>query len=178
MIGVDLDDILVHCVPRLVEFHNVYYGTSLTFEDVHTYDLWEVFGCSREEIYGRIDHFNSTHYSEDLEVVEGAQEAIRTLASMDELAIITARPETTKAKTYDTVSSNFPGIFSEIYFAEDKKTVCDDISAWMMVDDSLHNAMQCSGGRKVFLLDKPWNQNGHVEGINRVYSWDDILRGI
>ncbi|HUC01922.1 MAG TPA: hypothetical protein VMA75_03380 [Candidatus Paceibacterota bacterium] len=55
--------------------------------------------------------------------------------------------------------------------------VVADSGATIMIEDHMTNATVCAeAGIKVFLFDQPWNQGELPPGIERVHSWDEIVK--
>jgi uncharacterized HAD superfamily protein len=91
--GLDFDDVLMDFYPSLCLFHNENYGTSLSKEDVHSYYIQDIFGCTTEEAMERVWNFYHSTKHHDAKPVSGAMEALQVLEEEYDLHIITARPE-------------------------------------------------------------------------------------
>jgi len=193
-IGIDLDDVLADFFPAFLGFYNQKHNTHYTVDDLHSYDIWKVFGGTKEEAIKDVYEFCETKEFQTLAPVEGAIEAINSLNGNHKRYIITARPIEIKDKTLSWLDLHFQGCFEDIFFTnrfsyigtkQKKSDFCNKINAEIMIEDALHHAHDCSSeNRQVLLLDKPWNRNGitpeNLEklGITRVHSWDDIMKKI
>ena len=49
VMAIDLDDTVLDLNGSLIEFHNLKYGTSLKYEDIDSFDLAKIWGCTHEE---------------------------------------------------------------------------------------------------------------------------------
>ncbi len=121
----------------------------------------------------------------DLPPVDGCIEALDDLSNHD-LVVVTARIKKWAPQTYSWLRKNAPGIFYSAYFIDDvnghsegkqfKAEKCSDIGADVMVEDNLDYAVSCAEkGVKVYLLDNFWNQGSLVKGVERVFSWKEIV---
>ena len=57
-VAVDIDEVLAYFTPRLVEFHNSTYGTSLEVSQFVSYEFHNVWGGSKEECSAKMNLFN------------------------------------------------------------------------------------------------------------------------
>ncbi len=201
IIGVDLDDVLGDFVGGLCQYHNREYGTSFKKDDFHSFKFWEVWGGNKKQAVDKVSDFYETPEFKNLEPMEGAQEAVDYLSQDHELRVVTSRPPFIEKdgepifleeKTKKWLDENFPNKFSEIYFANNdyiegsKKTkekleYCLDSDIDILVEDALqHMEKYCQNKiTKVFLSDSPWNQGKELpENVERVYSWDEIVRKV
>jgi len=183
IIGVDVDDVLAHCVTSLLKFHNEKYGTSLEYHHVKVFDLWKVWGGTKEESYEKLKEFYLTKHFERMDPIEGAIEGINELSKNNKLIAITARPESTRLITENWIRSNFFNMFPDIYLVGEKNlkksTVCLENGISVMIDDSLSNAKDCAeNGIRTLLMDRPWNQDILPKGVERVFNWKEIIQKI
>lgn len=192
IIGVDLDDVLGDFVGGLCQYHNRQYDTSLTKDDFNSFRFWGVWGGTKEQDSRKLCDFYDAPEFKNLEPIEGAQKAIDYLAKENELRVVTSRPLFIEDKTKKWLDKNFPGKFSEIYFASNdyiegsKKTkekleYCLDHNIDILVEDALeHMEKYCQNKKtKILLYNSPWNQNKQLpENVERVESWEEIVRKI
>lgn len=180
-VGVDLDDVLIDCVPALCEFHNRQYGTNFRRADVRSFHLHEVWGCSTEEVTRCIGEFYGSPEHAKATPVEGAVAAIRKLQERGELtAVITARAESAREATEALLACCYPSLTSLVTYTnhETKATVCKELDVQVFMDDAGHNAEDVASVVELSLLfDTPWNRK-HVPSrpnLRRVYSWQEAL---
>lgn len=188
-IGVDFDDIIILFNDGLHEYHNAIYGTSVKRSDITTYDIHDVWGCEPHEAVRRVHEFYRTSEHDSLLPVEGVVDALARLKKDHDLHIITSRGEETRELTERWIARHFPGTFSSVVFTNGysekkgkkrtKVEVCDELGVDLMIEDSLSQAQAIAGsGRRVILLDCPWNQGACAQNIVRVSDWKGIEQEI
>jgi len=189
IVGVDLDEVLANFVPCLLNFHNKKYGTDLTREQVHTYDLWKVWGGTIEEAIRKVREFYQSDEFRQILPVNGSQEGIDVLREKNELVVITSRPHDIKEETRAWLDQYFPGKFLQVYHTNDwapagsgkrkteKPDICHNLGAGIFIEDNIEYAIACAEkGVRAFLLDCPWNQADSLpERVTRVKSWRELI---
>lgn len=188
LIGVDLDGVLVDFMSSFLNYYNHVYGTNLTRDQIYTYDLWKIFGETREKAIQKISDFYKTHHFNSLEPIQDSIEAIDTLKQNHDLVVITSRHNDIIEGTKRWLEKYFPNKFSEVYLTnqysldEDyrrKSDICLDLGINVLIEDSLDYAKECIPKTRVLLFDQPWNQSQKLpESITRVKSWKEILDNI
>lgn len=185
-IGVDLDEVLSHSMPELIAFHNNTYGTKLKTEDFTSYHFDKVWGGTLAEAIDKVEIFHKTQYFKNIKPMEGAKEVLEKIKKNNELFVITARRDNIRKETEEWINKYFPNIFSKIYFTDEfshastksttKKIICDNLDIDIFIEDNINYAFECAGpNRKVFLIDRPWNQTVTLpQNIMRVHSWKEI----
>lgn len=185
-IGIDIDEVLADMLTAIIEFHNETYGTAVMRGDVVHY-LGDVLGDREEECTRKIFEFFETDHFAAVAPVAGAFPALRILKDLGhELVVITARPESISAKTQAWVDRYYPELFSGIYFGNrhaptgdvrTKSQLCLAAGADVLIEDDLYHANECAAnGIAVLLFDYPWNQGVLPDRVQRVFSWDDVIR--
>ncbi len=90
-VAVDIDEVLAYFTPRLIEFHNSTYGSSLELSQFVSYEFHNVWGGTKEECSAKINLFNDQGHCRHLAPIEGALEALRCLKAKYSLQVVTAR---------------------------------------------------------------------------------------
>ncbi len=98
-IGVDLDDVTVDFIRPLLRFHNQTAERMISYPDVFTYTLEEVWGGTRQEAIEIVRSFYMSEAFDQLPFIDGALEALHQLSRKYEIAFITARHNEAKEKT-------------------------------------------------------------------------------
>lgn len=187
VMAVDLDDVLSGFMPALMRYHNGRYGTNLACENIHEYDFPKILGTTREGAVRELTEFALSGALDTLDVIHGANEAIELLNQYYILHVVTARHRASSDITWHWLEKHFPGMFVEVHFAEhlsekhrQKGSICDEIGAVVVIDDSYENAVGClSPERSVLLFDAPWNvEKETLPGMQRVFSWEQILKAL
>jgi uncharacterized HAD superfamily protein len=186
-IGIDIDEVLVEFVRPYLEFHNQKFGKSLKLEEVKKFHFWEDLGFSLEEIQPLFEEFNKSFILlEDMPFFENAKESVLKLSENNEIFFITSRPEKIRQGTENFLKmhfANFKFINSGDTYGGVKKNkadICKENKLDLMIEDSSKIALECAQNRiKVFLMDKPWNQDLNInENILRVKNWKEIMKKI
>lgn len=185
VIGLDFDDVLMDFHTVLHQHCNPLYNTNISRDKVHTFDLIELWGCSREETNERLISFYTSDAHHNSLPISGSQRAIKELAKDNTMIVVTSRPEFTKEQTTAWIKKNFDNDIEEVHFTNHfmgtgtKKTklqVCEELGIEIFVDDNPDYVIDIAGsGRSVLLFDTPWNQGDYHQNITRVKSWDHIL---
>ena len=182
VIAVDFDDVIAAFNHSYIAHHNERYRTPyLTYEDIHTFDLMEVYGVDHDTIVDRIRNFCHTHHDEILPwpgVVEGLGQLFRTY----DLHMLTSRCESLREITERwLVKNGLRDMFSELHFTNGfgslypdrtrgKLEVCLELQAVVLIDDAPLNAQQVAdGGILVLMPDRPWNR-GFVHPLVRRFD--------
>jgi uncharacterized HAD superfamily protein len=189
-IAFDADDVLVDHTPAINEWHNREYGTNHTIDDYTQFELWGVWGCSREEAIGKVMLFMDSDDGRYMPAAPGAQDAVKYLGQLDDLVVITGRREEFRESTNELLKTHFSNAFNGIYlsnnYASNNKP---DIRKWkiakqhgadIIIEDKLIEAEECAEyGMLVLLMDKPWNQTEELpDNIVRVQNWGEAIERI
>jgi len=189
----DLDDVIVQFFPSFLRFYNARKGTSLRFEDVTSFKLWEIgIGESMDDVAGLVHEFHDAGGFSEMSFVDGAQKGFERVSREHETYVVTSRPRKYEITTIDFFKRNLPYfpiervVFSRSIFAShghsdskinSKAEICRDLGIDCHVDDYYGYAEQFEGG-KVLLFNSPWNQNGQLpQNIDRVYGWNGMNGG-
>lgn len=189
-IGIDFDDVVANSLDVLMRLHNERYGTALTRADFHSFNLWEVWGGTREEAIKKIDEFFNEDQLKEISPIAGSIEAINTLKQEGhDLYVITGRAERDVAQTERWLKHHFAGVFKGVHYAHfntldksprRKLDICKELKIELMIDDHLPTAIECAeNGIKAFLFNQPNNAHAVLPpGITRVHSWNEIIEKI
>ncbi len=189
-IGIDLDDVLAAFNMAWLNYHNLKYGTNLTFDQLTTYKYADSFKIPNEIIFPRIFEFYDSEECRNIQPVEGSQDGISKLIN-HKLYVITARDVHIKENTINWIQKFFPNTFQDIVLTnqftrdtslkqEKKSDVCRRLSIDLLIDDGVHNAEEIAEcGIKVLLLNKPWNQVCKEDkNIVRIKFWTEVTNFI
>lgn len=186
VIALDIDDVLINFNESLRKFHNARYGTAYARKDIISFELHELWKCTREEMVRRImEHYHSKEH-ELIEAIEGVHAVLTRHKRKFTYVCITARPESVRAHTLPILERFFPKLIKSAHFlghlqlgsahCKSKAEVCDELGAVTLVEDSLHNAEVAAMAEiPVILIDTPWNQSPTLHPlIRRVFDWNEI----
>lgn len=186
-IALDIDEVLAGFVSELNSFYNLFYGKKFKLRDYKFWDLNMIWGVEREEALNALTSFYKSEYFFKIKPISYSQQALEILSKNNaEFFAVTSRPDYLKEETHYWIEKFFPKKIKKIIHTNQhflksseisKLKVCKEENADILVEDNLHTALECSqNGLRVFLLNKPWNQNGNgLFGIERVRDWKNLL---
>ena len=185
-IGIDFDEVVADSVATIIKLHNEQYRTSFKREEVTKYHVDEVWGGTKEEWRQKLDEFFSTKNAKHLDPVAGSIPAMDALKRAGhELYVITARSDDDIEATELWLKMHFPKTFKNVHYGNSwypekkklKSEMCKENGIEVMVDDRMSVAQDCGpAGIRVLLFDQPWNQGELPPNVERVFSWDEIVK--
>jgi uncharacterized HAD superfamily protein len=187
-IGLDFDDVVADSMRTIVDLQNKQYGTLYKLQDVTSFGFENVWGGTKEEWEVKVSGFLSTKYLAALSPVAGAVSGIAALKKRGhELYIVTGRSENYVEATEQWIAEHFPDTFTSVHYGNhvlsgpserrDKSDICKEYGIEVMIEDYMKNAKECAdAGIRVFLFDQPWNQGELSPNMERVKSWDEIVK--
>ncbi|MBT4376769.1 hypothetical protein HOD29_05325 [archaeon] len=186
-IGIDLDDVVFDFIQTILDFYLQEYNRVILFENVHTFQLDEIFNISLEETMNLIKKMALEGLVENMSLCKDAKESIYELSKDHDIYFITSR--LVRDYTPESLDNNFGDIKFGLYYSSNpyvgtkgktKGEICNELGIDLMIEDSREHAEICARkGVKTFLLNKPWNKAYDLgENIKRVYNWKQVLEGI
>jgi uncharacterized HAD superfamily protein len=185
-IAIDLDEVMACLLESVNDYYNKKNKTNFKVKDFYTYDWWSVWNISQEEAIEEFFIFMKSNLSKQIKPVKDAIESINILKDKFEIIVITARQEEFKEQTEEWIKKHFPGLEQSVYFTNvysrsfkpsKKSDVALKLGVNTIIEDQVVHAYDCANkGIKVILLDSPWNQDVSGKNIERVYSWDEIIK--
>jgi uncharacterized HAD superfamily protein len=187
VIGIDLDDVLLDFNAALYLWHNAKHHTALEYEEITSYFLEDMWGCTREEVMAKIADFYQSHDHIQTGPVAGAVEAIQKLSLLHTLIVVTSKPEYLRPHTIAWLDKYFPNMFQSVHFTNhflgdesrrrEKSVVCQELGIEIFIEDAPTHALDVATVcETVFLIDRPWNQARVLPPIIRVSSWEEIVQ--
>ncbi|EPZ35605.1 hypothetical protein ROZALSC1DRAFT_27271 [Rozella allomycis CSF55] len=196
LLAIDVDEVLSMTHEAMIKFYNENYNANLELSDFTSYSYWQVWNVSLEESIEITRIFYNSEHFDNVRPVPCAFEVLKALQFKFDLVVVTSRQETIKEKTIQFIERYYPGIFKGVYFGnhylseEEKKnlvpksksTICQELGAFAIVDDSLAIALECAEiGMDVFLFDLEhsymWNKTEYhrlPSSIHRVLNWIQV----
>ena len=186
-IAVDIDEVLFPHAPTLLDYHNSEHGTSFTIDQMTMYRLQQLTEDSEEVTFEKIKAYLDTHHYSQGKPVKGAIDAIKQLRMRFRLVLITARNPFYRGYTEKFIERHFAGLFDDLRYTHTlddpdtripKSTLCRELEGVALIDDHLHNAIDCAeaGIQAILFGDYPWNQADELpEGVVRVKDWQGVL---
>jgi len=164
--ALDVDDLLLECIPYAIKLANekYHFDPPLTIYEV---DHWGKLGTRADVIF---EFFEDPEFFENQPVIEGAKEFVRKLSKMTEVFISTSIYPEFMGIRAKRIMEEFPEIpTTNIYMGSRK----DKINVDILFDDGMHNIFKSSAAYPI-LMRKPWNMN--ATGVLAVNSYDEFLK--
>ena len=163
LLGIDVDDILMPCVPLALEMANRDYGYNLTSDMVRS---WGVTGTETDVIF---QYFHTEFYIKQ-PVFPGAQDFVSTLIHMGhEIILITDVPVGCADARIKRLHECFPMIPAKNILVGARKDICH---VDVLLDDAPHNYFD-AGAKYPVLFRRPWN--AFITGGLSVSSYGEFL---
>ncbi len=168
VIAIDCDDVLVPTGPTQIAFYNNKYNAKVQEKDFYSSANVDMWGTNDNQV--AIDRVAEHTLSEEFANIPptlGAVDAIRRLAELHDLHIVTGRPVTIEQATMRLVGTYFSGCFKTVqhtnYYTyswdktqkRSKAEVCRELGADIFIDDYI----------------------GHIQDVRRAGVCDTILFG-
>lgn len=164
--ALDVDDLLLECVPYAVRLANEKYKFDPPLT-IHEVNRWGRTGTRADVIFEFMDN---PEFILSQPPVKGAQEFVRKLSQMTEIFISTAVWPEYMSQRYQRILEVFPEIPRDHILIGSRK---DKIDVDILFDDGLHNIINSSATYPV-LMRRPWNQE--ATGIMAVNNFDEFLK--
>ncbi len=188
LIAMDLDEVLAETLTGVISFHNQKYGTGLSKDDFKSYNWWETWGGTRDQVVDKFFEFAQSIYFQEVKPLKDAVDAVSILGMKHELIVLSSRQTELEKQTLEWVEKHFPNKFRDVLVTNHhdwaksgntmtKVEVCQKLEVDVLIEDSLSYANECASENTiVFLLDYSWNMGKMKKNIIRVKSWGEILK--
>ena len=164
--ALDIDDVLMECVPYAIRLANEKYkfDPPLTIYEV---DRWGTLGTRADVIF---EFFHDPEFFRSQPVIAGAKEFVRKLSKLTEVFVSTSvYPEFMSIRA-QRLMEEFPEIPQDHIYMGSRK---DKIDVDILFDDGMHNVSR-SNATYPILMRRPWNQ--HATGVLAVNTYDEFLK--
>ena len=164
--ALDVDDLLMECVPYAIRLANEKYkfDPPLTIYEV---DRWGTLGTRADVIF---EFFKDPEFFRTQPAIKGAKEFVRKLSKMTEVFVSTSvYPEFMSIRA-QRIMEEFPEIPQDHIYMGSRK---DKIDVDILFDDGMHN-VSASNAAFPILMRRPWNQ--HATGVLAVNNYDEFLK--
>lgn len=184
VVAIDCDDVIIPSTEHIVAEYNCRFTTSVPLVSAHDGKdpNWQ---ASREEIAKRIYEIQQSDAYRKTSPFQDAVESCKKLASVHELHLVTARPESLLDVTRTMVNEYFPKVFTSIEhvgLGGDKGKMCKAIGADVLVDDNvkhLESARRSGISNLLWFGDYEWNQSEQEPaGVLRCINWAAVVQQI
>jgi uncharacterized HAD superfamily protein len=174
-LGIDIDGTLSQ-YDTFLPYLNKLLGTEVTAEQLIQYDMHEIFGMKYEEFCNIFDEHSIPMYQQSVPR-PCAQKQLSWIDEHFNIFYITARYNKFAKLTQDwLIEHRFPNREIICTGSHDKTEALKSYNIQFMVEDRLENAIQIWDELRIpiYLLDTPYNQGEHINGICRVPDWHAI----
>lgn len=164
--ALDIDDVLMECVPYAIRLANEKYDFDppLTIYEV---DKWGKLGTRADVIF---EFFDDPEFFKNQPAIKGAREFVQKLSQMTEVFVSTSiRPEFMGIRA-ERIMEEFPEIPADHIYMGSRK---DKIDVDILFDDGMHNVFRSNAAYPI-LMRKPWNQE--ATGMLAVNNYDEFLK--
>lgn len=199
-IAVDCDEPLADMNTQLQKWHDRIYrkeGPPLGREGIFTFELWDVWGCSKEEAIKRVYEFYESDYFNLIPPTKGSIDGVKALAKDNDLFILTSRQGVAVPYTKPFIDEHYFNKFEKIVFSGNyalnakggsKADICLEEKADLLIDDCLSHVLDCQKkGIASILFDCPWNRDIAMQkkgftklpsGIVRACGWEEVVQAV
>lgn len=164
--ALDVDDLLLECIPYAIKLANEKYNFNPPLT-IHEVNRWGKLGTRADVIF---EYFNDPEFYKNQPVIEGAKEFVRKLSKMTEVFISTSIPPKFMGIRAERIMQEFPEIPQENIYMGSRK---DKINVDILFDDGMHNVFK-SDATYPILMRRPWNQD--ATGMLAVNNYDEFLK--
>lgn len=165
-IALDIDDLLMECVPYAIRLANEKYQFEPPLS-IYEIDRWGKLGTRADVIF---EFFDDPEFFQNQPVLEGAKEFVSKLSQIAEVFVATSiKPEFMGIRA-TRILQEFPEISPEHIYMGNRK---DKIDVDILFDDGMHNIFR-SNATYPILLRRPWNQQ--ATGVLAVNTYDEFLK--
>lgn len=165
-IALDIDDLLMECVPYAIRLANEKYQFDPPLS-IYEIDRWGKLGTRADVIF---EFFEDPEFFKNQPVAEGAKEFVRKLSQIAEVFVATSiKPEFMGIRAMRIIEE-FPEISPDHIYMGQRK---DKIDVDILFDDGMHNVFR-SNAKYPILLRRPWNQQ--ATGVLAVNTYDEFMK--
>ena len=164
--ALDVDDLLMECIPYAVKLANEKYKFDPPLT-IYEFDKWGRLGTRADVVF---DFFDDPEFFRNQPVIEGAKEFVRKLSKMTEVFICTSIVPKFMGIRAERIMQEFPEIPPEHIYMGSRK---DKLSVDILFDDGMHNVFNSNAAYPI-LMRRPWNSS--ATGMLAVNNYDEFLK--
>lgn len=164
--ALDVDDLLLECVPYAIRLANEKYKFNPPLE-VHEVTHWGKLGTRADVIFEFMDN---PEFFKNQPPIKGAKEFVKKLSKMAEVFVTTAVWPQYMSLRFKRILEEFPEIPEDHILMGARK---DKIDVDILFDDGMHNVIGSNAAYPV-LMRRPWNRE--ATGIMSVNNYDEFLK--
>ena len=164
--ALDIDDVLMECVPYAIRLANEKYQFDPPLT-IHEVDRWGELGTRADVIF---EYFKDPEFFRSQPAIKGAREFVKKLSEMTEVFVSTSIYPEFMGIRAQRIAEVFPEIPADHIYMGSRK---DKIDVDILFDDGMHNVLRSNATYPV-LLRRPWNQD--ATGVLAVNNYDEFLK--
>ncbi len=169
-ICIDIDGTLAHSIKNWLEILRDERGISRDVEELNNYKIEEILGLQREEV---LEIFRKVwNKYDEIEVISNAPEVISRLRNKYTINIMTGSvAKDNELKAWLEINRIPYDNFLHLQKESEKLEINGDI----FVEDNPEIALSFSKkGKKVILIERPWNKGYKNNGIEFAKDWSEV----
>ncbi len=166
--ALDVDDVLLECVPYAIQLANEKYKFDPPLT-IHEVDRWGKLGTRADVIF---EFFDDPEFFKNQPVIKGAREFVQKLSKMTDVFISTSIVPKFMGIRAQRIMEEFPEIPPENINMGSRK---DKLNVDILLDDGMHNVFNSQAAYPI-LLRRPWNQS--ATGMLAVNNYDEFLKTV
>ena len=164
--ALDVDDLLLECVPYAIRLANEKYQFDPPIT-IHEVNRWGRTGTRADVIFEFMD---DPQFFMSQPPISGAREFVKKLSQMTEIFVTTAVWPEYMSLRFQRILEEFPEIPKDHILMGSRKDVIDvDI----LFDDGMHNVLNSNAAYPI-LMRRPWNSE--ATGVLAVNNYDEFLK--
>lgn len=164
--ALDIDDLLMECVPYAIRLANEKYHFSPPLS-IYEVNRWGKLGTRADVIF---EFFNDPEFFRTQPVIQGAKEFVRKLSQMTEVFVSTSVYPQFMSIRAQRIMEEFPEIPPDHIYMGSRK---DKIDVDILFDDGAHNVFASNAAYPI-LMRRPWNRE--ATGVLAVNTYDEFLK--
>ncbi len=164
--ALDIDDLLIECIPYAVKLANEQYKFDPPLS-IYEVDRWGKLGTRADVIF---EYFEDPEFYRNQPVLPGAKEFVRKLSRLTEVFISTSIPPKFMGIRAERILEEFPEIPADHIYMGSRK---DKINVDILFDDGMHNIFKSNAAYPI-LMRRPWNKD--ATGMLAVNNYDEFLK--
>lgn len=184
-IGIDLDEVTISFIDPFCKFARTK-NVNLYRENIKTYNYWEAWGGTPEELFTLAEEFYRTSLVDLAPPIEGAISAINTLAQKNKIVFVTSRFRTGRLKAELWLKNNFPNTPYKLHFAGKfaengiaKSMICKEEGISVIIDDFDENIRECIEKnpelKAILFGNYGWTKQIQHARVKHASSWSEVL---
>lgn len=165
-VALDIDDVLMECVPYAIKLANEKYNFDPPLS-IYEVDRWGKLNTRADVIF---EFFHDPEFFKTQPVILGAKELVRKLSKTAEVFVSTSvYPEFMSIRA-QRIMEEFPEIPQDHIYMGSRK---DKIDVDILLDDGMHNVFRSNAAYPI-LMRRPWNRD--ATGMLAVNNYDEFLK--